>query len=420
LPPSGRSSSGYLVPTPRVVVTGLGMVSAAGQGIESAWRLIRDGRSALAPVTLFDSQPYGGALSGEAVHLERENGEDRSLQLLRLASDEVLEDAGWGEAQRGADTAVVLGTCQGAIENARGIHRDFFRRPQPSPTAEDRRAFAEYRPGYGTQYLADLVHADGPRATVGMVCVSSSVAIIHALDLLRRGAAKRVVAGGFEGFSQFVFSGFHCIGALAAGPLRPFDEERDGTVLGEAAVLLTLETLEEAQARGTHIYAEVLGGGYAADAFHMTAPDPEGRGLERAVRQALEDADIDPTEIDYICAHGTGTVFNDGMERATFERLFAELAAAGKMPAISSMKSVFGHTLGAAGALDAVASVLALDEGLLPPSVALEKPIVDWDFVQGKGRDCNGHLKVALSTNSAFGGNNSALVLRRHCAEGQA
>ncbi len=419
MPASVHPQSDYLAPSPRVVVTGLGMVSAAGPDVGSAWKLIREGRSALAPVALFDSAPYGGAMSGEAGYLEREAGEDRSLQLLRLACVELLADAGWTDEQRGGDTGVVLGTCQGAIENARAIHRGFSRRPHSAPTAEDRRKFAEYRPGFGTEFLADLVGAEGPRATVGMVCVSSSMAIIHALDLLRRGTARRVVAGGFEGFSQFVFSGFHCIGALATGPLRPFDEDRDGTVLGEAAVLLTLETLEDAQARGAHIYAEVLGGGYAADAFHMTAPDPTGRGLERAIRHAFEDSGLGANDVDYVCAHGTGTVFNDGMERVTFERLFAEAAAQGKMPAISSMKSVFGHTLGAAGALDAVASVLALDEGLLPPSVALEKPIADWDFVRGAGRDCNGELQVALSTNSAFGGNNSALVLRRHNASGQ-
>ena len=395
------------------------MVTAAGPDVGSAWKLIREGRSALAPVALFDSSPYGGAMSGEAGHLERQAGEDRSLQLLRLAAAELLDDAGWSEAQQGAETGVVLGTCQGAIENVRAIHRGFVKRPHPSPTAADRRAFAEYRPGFGAGFLADLLGAEGPRATVGMVCVSSSVAIIHALDLVRRGAARRVVAGGFEGFSQFVFSGFHCIGALATGPLRPFDEDRDGTVLGEAAVLLALETLDDAQARGAHIYAEVLGGGYAADAFHMTAPDPEGAGLERAILQAFDDSGLCADDIDYVCAHGTGTVFNDGMECTTFRRLFAESAARGKMPAVSSMKSLFGHTLGAAGALDAVASVLALDEGLLPPSVALEKPIADWDFVRGAGRDCNGGLQVALSTNSAFGGNNSALVLRRYHPVGQ-
>jgi 3-oxoacyl-[acyl-carrier-protein] synthase II len=156
-----------------------------------------------------------------------------------------------------------------------------------------------------------------------MVCVSSSVALIHAIDLLRRGEAKRVVAGGFESFTQFVFTGFHCIGAMASGALRPFDERRDGTVLGEGAVLLTLETAEEAQARGATILAELAGGGFAADAFHMTAPDPEAGGLQRAVQQAFADARVGPSDIDYISAHGTGTVFNDGMESVAFEQIFA-------------------------------------------------------------------------------------------------
>ena len=183
-------------------------------------------------------------------------------------------------------------------------------------------------------------------------------------------------------------------------------------MLGEGAVLLALETLEDALARGAAIYAEVVGGGISADAFHMTAPDPEGRGLERAVRQALQDAGMGPADIDYICAHGTGTVFNDGMECKAFARIFSELAEGGRMPPISGLKSVFGHTLGAAGALDALISVLALRDGILPPTVAHETPIADWDFVAGRGRKAEARLEVALSTHSACGGNNSALVLR--------
>jgi len=396
----------------RVVVTGLGMVSAAGTGASTAWSLVQEGRTGLRPVRLFDAEPYGGALAGEAVHLERIEGTDRSLQLLALAADELLEDAGWDASSPDPRLGVVLGTSQGAIEDARGIHRDFLRPPYPDSSDELEGIFERYRPGYGTEYLARRLGAEGPRATVGMVCVSSSVSIIHGVDLLRRGAATRVVAGGFESFSQFVFTGFHCIGALAADALRPFDDARDGTVLGEGAVLLAIETLDHARERGANIYAEVVGGGISADAFHMTAPDPEGRGLERAVRQALQDASMGPADIDYICAHGTGTVFNDGMECKAFGRIFAELAEDGRMPPISGLKSVFGHTLGAAGALDALISVLALRDGVLPPTVAHETPIEDWDFVRGQGRQTDARLEVALSTNSAFGGNNSALVLR--------
>lgn len=402
----------------RVVVTGIGAVSAAGPDRAAVLSALRDGRSALGPIELFDSEPYGGQLSGEARHLPRVPGEERALQLLRLATDEVISDAGWGAAERGPETAVVLGTCQGGIENAREIHRAYLQRPCPedaeAAAADHPRAFAEYRPGAGTAQLAEQIGATGPRSTVGMVCVSSSVALIHAIDLLRRGEADRVVAGGFESFSQFVFTGFHCIGAMATGPLRPFDERRDGTVLGEGAVLLTLETAESAEARGATILAELAGGGFAADAFHMTAPDPEGGGLERAIRQAFADAGVGPGDIDYVSAHGTGTVFNDKMESVAFERLFAEAAAAGRMPPISGVKSIFGHTLGAAGALDAVACILAIEHDLLPPTAAHAEPLreLPWDFVPGAGRAQTG-LNVLLSTNSAFGGNNSALIVRR-------
>jgi 3-oxoacyl-[acyl-carrier-protein] synthase II len=397
----------------RVVVTGLGMISAAGDGVDAAWTSLTDGQSALRPIELFDGVPYGGPLAGEALHLPRTDALPRALQLLDVAIDEVLEDAGWGDDERGPETGVVLGTSQGDIEAAGAVHRDFIDRPHRPTTEHDVANFMGYRPGAGTTFTAERIGATGPQSTVGMVCVSSSVAILHAVDLLRRGECTRVLAGGFEGFSQFIFTGFHCIGALASGALKPFDEHRDGTALGEAAVLMTLETLDSAVARGATIRAEIVGGGVAADAFHMTAPDPEGGGLERAIRQGFAEAGVGPADIDYISAHGTGTVFNDGMERAAFARIFGELAAAGRMPAMSGVKAVFGHTLGAAGALDATMSILALQHSILPPTVAHEEPIEDWDFVPGKGRAVEGGIGVALSTNSAFGGNNSAVVLRR-------
>jgi len=394
------------------------MVSAAGTGVEAAWAKLCSGESALAPIESFDATSYGEPLAGEARHLPLAPALDRSFQLLDLALDEVISDAGWDADQRGSDTGVVLGTSQGSIVRAQPIHRDLSRRPLAAPTAEQKQAFANYRPGAGTRRVAERAGASGPCATVGMVCVSSSVALIQAADLIRRGVCQRVVAGGFEEFSQFVFTGFYCIGALASGALRPFDDERDGTALGEGAVLLTLETLESAQGRGARIYAELLGGGHAADAVHMTAPDREGRGLERAIQQAFEESGLNPTGVDYLCAHGTGTVFNDAMECQAFGRIFSEARASGRMPPISGLKAVFGHTLGAAGALDAVFSILALTRGVLPPTASTRNAIEEWDFITGAGRPVDGVLNVALSTNSAFGGNNSALLFRRWDGEG--
>jgi len=396
----------------RVVVTGLGMVSAAGTGVDAASTKLAAGTTALNPIQRFDGSLYDRTVAGEANHLPHVEGTDRCFQLLEIAAAELITDAGWDEGLI-AEAGVVLGTCQGSIDRAESIHRKYARRPQEAATDDDRARFAAYRPGAGTTWLARHLGANGPRATVGMVCVSSSVALCHAVELVRRGACKRVVAGGFEEFSQFVFTGFHCIGATATGGLRPFDEERDGTVLGEAAVLLTLETLEDARARGATIYAEIAGGGFAADAFHMTAPDPEGGGLERAIRQAFGEAGVGPADVDAISAHGTGTVFNDGMECKAFARVFAEVAEADRMPPISGVKSVFGHTLGAAGALDAVVSILAIRDQRFPPTAGLENPIADWDFVTGGSRPADRPLDVVLSTNSAFGGNNSALILRR-------
>jgi len=406
------ASSSERVP---VVVTGLGMVTAAGEGTETAWSVLRDGHSALGPLSLFDPAPYGLSIAGEALSIAREDGVDRALQLLDMAADEVLTAAGWGDDERGGDTGVVLGTCQGAIEGAGGIHRRYAKRPVPAGDADDRRAFAEYRPGFGTTRLAERIGAEGPLSTVGMVCVSSSVALMHAVDLVRCGEARRVLAGGFEAFTQFVLTGFHCIGALADEELRPFDQDRTGTVLGEGAVLMTLEREDDARARGATILARVLGAGVAADAFHMTAPDPKGGGLERAIRQALGEAGLGPADVDYISAHGTGTVFNDGMESKAFARIFSELAEDGRMPPVTGVKSVFGHTLGAAGALDAAMAILAMRHEVFTPTVAHETPIEgleDWDFNPDGVKAAKG-VDVVLSTNSAFGGNNSALLLQR-------
>ena len=407
-------SNGSAGVTERVVITGLGMISSAGVGVEAAWCAAEDGATFLRPVRSFDPEAYGEPLAGES-DLPRDPELECSLQLLDVALDEVLKDSGWGEAQRGARTGVSLGTCQGAIEGAQAVHRGYAGRAAVTPEDADRAAFDDYRPGAGTARAAERFGAEGPASTIGMVCVSSAVAMINGLELIRRGVADRMLVGGFEGFSQFTFTGFHCIGALATGALKPFDEERDGTVLGEGAVLLTLERESDARARGAHIYGELAGGGMSADAVHMTAPDPEGRGLERAVRQAMDDAGVGVDDVDYISAHGTGTRFNDGMESACYERMFAERGQRGDFPLVVGHKSIFGHTLGAAGALDVVLSLLVFERGLVPPTVSHEQPLrsLPWDFVPGKARPVDEPMDTLLSMNSAFGGNNSALVLRR-------
>jgi 3-oxoacyl-[acyl-carrier-protein] synthase II len=246
---------------------------------------------------------------------------------------------------------------------------------------------------------------------VGQACASSSMAILHAVELIRAGVIDRAVAGGFDGFSPFIYTGFHVIGALSRTGCRPFDIGRDGTVLGEGAALLVLESEEAAEARSARPLAIFEGGGFASDGVHLTAPDREGRGLVRAIGQALDDAEIDAEEVGYINAHGTATSFNDAMECTAFRQIFD---GRGAMRPISSIKSIFGHTLGAAGALDAIVSIEALNRQILPPTVngAKEPLVEEWDFVTEGARPVS-DLEVVLTTNSGFAGNNTALIFRR-------
>lgn len=396
-----------------MVVTDLGVVSAAGVGLEAAWACVEAGRSCIGPIRSFDaSRAFPGALGAEIDEVPRagRDGDERALRLLLAAADDLSTGlpgllAARPEAAR--RTAVALGTSKGAVLAMAPIHRKFAGGAAPMTDGEAR-AVATYRPGAGAERLAERLGARGPRSTLGLACASGSMAILHAAELIRAGVVDRAVAGGYDGFSPFVFTGFDSIGALTRTCCRPFDRRRDGTVLGEGAALVVLETEEAARERGARPLARLEGGGYTADGVHLTAPDREGRGLAKAVRQALREAGVEPGDVDYVNAHGTGTRFNDAMECEAFGTVFGDAR-----PPVSSIKSIFGHTLGAAGALDVAICVAALERQVLPPTAALEAPEPEgWDFVPGGGRPTS-CLDVALTTNSGFGGNNTALVLRR-------
>lgn len=402
-------------PLPNVVITNLGLVTAAGVGVDASWRQVMAGRSCIGPVKTFDASVFPAAVGAELFDQPpaHQPGDERSLRMLLAAGDEVSADlVPWLDAHPGERDrlGVVLGTSQGSILGVSNVHRR-LRRGGGRLEDTDLGAFQAYRPGYGTQRLAEMLGARGPRSTIGMVCVSSAMALIQAVQLIRDGVVDRVVAGGFEEFSPFIFTGFFCIGAMTKTVCRPFDQRRDGTALGEGAALLLLESQEAAARRGAQPLAVFEGGGFAADAVHMTAPDREGFGLERAIRQAFAEAQRTPDEVQYINAHGTGTSYNDSMECQAFARVFAQ---AETMPPLSSLKSIFGHTLGAAGCLDAVLCMKAMQEQTLLPTVNHgEAPEVEyWDFVPGEARKTTG-LDRILSTNAAFGGNNTALIFRR-------
>ena len=391
----------------------MGLVTAAGAGIQASWDRVLAGESCVGPIQTFDATVLKDTQGAELVDLPDvgEPCDDRSIRMLLAAGEEAcagLMPRLADDPRARARMAVVLGTSQGALLGMAPVHRR-LRRGGGRLSDDEVALFRTYRPGYGARRLAEAVGAAGPRTTLGMVCVSSAMAVLHAATLIRNGSADRAIAGGFEAFSPFIHTGFFCIGALTRTVCRPFDKRRDGTVLGEGAALLMLESEDAAAERGAVPLAVLEGGGFAADGVHMTAPDREGRGLQRAIDQALRESGVEPADIDYVNAHGTATAYNDAMECCALGQVFSDAP-----PPMSSLKSTFGHTLGAAGGLDAVISIRAMHEGILPSTVnSGEEPERDgWDFVFDAGRPAQG-LRRVMSTNAAMGGNNTALLLRK-------
>lgn len=380
---------------PRAAVTGLGAVSGFGAGVELLWRALLEGRRAMVdrpelvaaginagPVALFPELALGSP--------------SRATTLALLAAREALADA--GDPPRGARFGVTCGTTLGAIDGWLGAVRS----GGPAP-----RRFGYAGPA---QAVAEEAHALGPVEVASVACASGNAALGMALDLLRDGTCDVVLAGGVDALCDFVLSGFSCLKALDSAPCRPFDRTRHGLNLGEGAGFLVLESEAHARARGAKIRAFLDGYGLSADAVHMTGPDREGRGAARAMQAALADANLPPGELDYVSAHGTATVFNDLMEAKALTLVLGERR--GSTP-VSSIKSAVGHTLGAAGALEAITCVRTLETGLIPPTPGLSEldPEIALDVVRGETRTLD--ARTALSTSSGFGGTNAAVLLRR-------
>jgi 3-oxoacyl-[acyl-carrier-protein] synthase II len=239
-------------------------------------------------------------------------------------------------------------------------------------------------------------------------CAAGNYAIAHAADVLAAGRADLMLAGGADCFSRITYTGFARLGAIAPERCQPFDRNRKGMIPGEGAGVLVLEPLERALARGARVYAEVAGYGLSCDAHHMTAAHPEGDGAARAMERALADAGLTPAEVDYISAHGTGTPTNDRLESLAVQRVFGE--AAPRIP-MSSIKSMIGHTMGAASAIEAAVCALTIATGRIPPTMNLEEPEGDFDFVPNAAREQP--VDVAMNNAYAFGGNNASVIFRR-------
>lgn len=396
-------------PTARrqVVVTGIGAVTALGPDVAAFAAGMRQGRSGVRRLSLFDPTGFRTTLAAQAEEPAfpdlaelpaRTSRPDRFG--LRAALD-AMADAGLSRDDlHGAAVLFGTGTGGAATTEAYMIERFAGRTP---PAAW----LLPHQPASVTDLVARVLGAHGPRSTVMTACSSSAVAIGQAADLIALSHVDLAVAGGAEGLCKLTFAGFCALRATSPEPCRPFDAERKGLNLGEGAAALILESEDSARRRGARIYARLAGYGVTADAYHMTAPHPQGDGAARAMRAALRDAALPPEAIEYINAHGTATPHNDSAETLAIKAVFG--ARAPEVP-ISSIKSMVGHTLGAAGAIEAVAALIAMDQGFLPPTVNHQRAEDGFglDYIPGEARPRR--PRAVLSSSFAFGGNNAALI----------
>jgi 3-oxoacyl-(acyl-carrier-protein) synthase len=391
-----------------VAITGLGAVTAFGVGVECLWRALLRGDCALSPVTLFDASRYQARCAAEVPVIPpdplgqvAERGHRFALAAAAEALGAVPETFG------GPRAGIVVGTTLGGNRLwTSWLARNGSACGCPGDPLRDSSMPSAMR------LLALRTHARGPALTLSVACASGTAAIGMGAELIRRGEADQVLAGGYDALSEFVFAGFDSLRALSTTTVRPFDRRRDGLGLGEGAGFVLLEELEFARRRGAEVLALVRGYASASDAHHMTRPSPTGDGLVRALTGALGRAGVRADEIGFVSAHGTATSYNDRMEAAGFRRVFGERTAS--LP-FNSIKGALGHTLGAAGALEAVMTTLVLRRSVIPPTANLEEidPAFEIDFVAGAPRTLASPISIAASTSSAFAGTNVALLLER-------
>jgi 3-oxoacyl-[acyl-carrier-protein] synthase II len=420
------------VDSPRVVVTGLGALTPVGNTVEEFWAALMQGKSGIGPITKFDAEAK--TESGEFQFATRIAGEVRNFDELKYVERKearrldpylkyALACAVMAVHDSGLDTGKVDGTRFGTLigSGIGGIttlldnHRTLLDRGPD-------RVSPFFVPMLIINMASGLVSmrfgAKGPNSSVVTACATGNHAIGDAFKIIQRGAADVMIAGGAEAIIvPLTIAGFCSMKAMSTRndepqkASRPFDAGRDGFVCGEGGGILVLESLEHARQRDARIYAEVIGYGMTGDAHHMTAPDPEGDGAARAMAEALADAGIAPGEVGYINAHGTSTPYNDKFETIAIKRVFGDHA---RKVAVSSTKSMTGHLLGAAGGIEAIATVLALHHGTLPPTMNYETPDpdCDLDYVPNQARKQD--VELALSNAFGFGGTNATLAFRKY------
>jgi 3-oxoacyl-[acyl-carrier-protein] synthase II len=397
----------------RIAITGIGIFCSIGKNVGEFLQSLREGRTGIGPVSLFDTSKYPSKIGAE---IRNYRGEEffskkdlkrlsRTDQFALMAAEEALKDSRLNSCAP-EEVGICLGAGAGGMFEAESYHREVLLKGKSRPPL-----LLPFIPSFTTNRVAQRFRFSGPIATITTACSSSATSIGYGADLIRNGKAKAVLCGGSDALSELTFGGFNSLRATDPSPCRPFDKKRAGMSLGEGAGILVLEGRDEAMKRGARIYAEFLGYGIGGEAYHITAPEPTGAAEARIMGKALEEGWVKPSEVDYINAHGTGTPLNDKVETLSIKRVFGERAYS--IP-VSSIKSMVGHCLGSAGAIEAVASILSILHGFIPPTINHQEgdEDCDLDYVPGESREVN--VKVVLSNSFAFGGNCTTLVFGKH------
>jgi 3-oxoacyl-[acyl-carrier-protein] synthase II len=397
----------------RAAVTGLGIITAVGCDVHAFWENLLKGVCGIDALTLFDASRYRSQKAAEVKgfdpglyfsnrYLQRIS---RCDQLGLKATKEAILDSGLDLQREDRErVGIFIGGGAGGIFSAERYRKEMLQKGR-------RRVKPSLLLPFATCTITDAIAEEygilGPRATIATACSSSATAIGYALSSIRSGEVDVAIGGGSESLSEVTFGGFNALRSIDEDCCRPFDLNRKGLSLGEGGAILVIEDGEHALRRGAKVYAEVLGYGLTGDGYHMTAPDPEGNGALRAMKEALRDSGIGPEEVSYINAHGTATPANDLAETRAIKALLGQRAR--KIP-VSAIKSMVGHCLGAAGAVEAVATVLSVKENRIPPTIHYQTPDpeCDLDYVPNQSRVVP--VEVAFSNSFAFGGNNTALV----------
>jgi len=408
---------------PRVVVTGMGLLTSTGNDVLSTWEALCQGKSGVGPITSYDTSRFRVHFGAEIKNFDPSHYLDRKAirhtdpyeHFAIATAKQALIQSGLKITEEIADdVGVYIGSGAGGLATYHDQFQNLFQKgpdrvsPYCPPMSMNNAA---------SSFISILTGAKGPNLANTSACASSSNSIGEAFETIRRGDARVMITGGSEkGLTPIAMAAFENIHAVSRrnddpqGASRPFDATRDGFVMGDGSGMLILEEMNFARDRGATILAEVVGYGSTADAFHVTEPPPDGGGIARAMRRALQKAGLRPDQVDYINAHGTSTPYNDRAETQAIKNCFAEQAY---RVAISSIKSMTGHTMGASGAIEAVICVMSILTGVIPPTINLHHPDpeCDLDYVPNEARQAV--VRVAMSNSMGFGGHNACLIFKR-------